>query len=48
MVNNKVIAIWTGICYSGTESKEFLEELERFHERILKRKQITKQEKVEE
>jgi len=48
MVNNKITAIWTDICNNGAESKELLEELDNFHERILKRKLNTDQEAVEE
>jgi len=40
MVNNKVIAIWNDVCNNGAESKEFLEELEKFHEKIVQRRQI--------
>ena len=47
MVNNKITAIWTDICNNESESKE-LEELDNFHERILKRKLNTDQEAAEE
>jgi len=48
MVNNKITAIWTDICNNGAESKELLEELDKFHEIILKRKLNTDQEAAEE
>jgi hypothetical protein len=44
MVNNKVTAIWSDICNNAAQSKEFLEELERFHEKMLKEKESTQQE----
>jgi hypothetical protein len=34
MINNKVSSIWQYICNGGSECKEFLEELEKFHEKI--------------
>ena len=40
MVNNKVTAIWNDVCNNGVESKEFLEELEKFHEKIVQRRHI--------
>ena len=44
MVNNKLTAIWSDICNNAAQSKEFLEELERFHEKMLKEKEGTHQE----
>ncbi|KAJ1261643.1 hypothetical protein BS78_09G046300 [Paspalum vaginatum] len=32
LVMNKVSSIWTDVCNSASDSKEFLEELEKFHE----------------
>lgn len=40
MLNNKVTAIWNDVCNSGSESKEFLEEIEKFHEQVLERRKI--------
>jgi hypothetical protein len=38
MINNKVSSIWQYICNDGSECKEFLEELEKFHEKIQSRR----------
>jgi hypothetical protein len=40
MLNNKVTTIWNDVGNSGSESKDFLEKIEKFHKQVLERRKI--------